>query len=104
MREKAERLRKHGLGWWLEVLLPVLDQFVAAAHGRAAPAFWNSLCNISGGSGDPGSPLTGWIQVRTPPTYGKYVNQGKRCGHCSRVSHSPPPPSLPGRGHRNNKP
>lgn len=63
VREKAEQLQRHGLGWWLEVLLPVLDQFVAAADNRADPAFWNSLCNVHGGSGDPGSPLTGWIQV-----------------------------------------
>ena len=64
VREKAERLWKHGLGWWLEVLLPVLDQFVAAADNRVDPAFWNSLCTDRGGSGIGCFPLTGWIQVR----------------------------------------
>jgi hypothetical protein len=51
---------------WLAALLPALDQFVAAAEGRPAVAFWGSVCNLCGLSGMVGSPVTGWVSVFFP--------------------------------------
>jgi hypothetical protein len=42
----------------------VLGQFVAAAEGRADPAFWRSLFRYHSGSGP--SVMTGWITVLIP--------------------------------------
>merc|ERR1712178_460752 len=64
IRVKAEMLRKFDLDWWLDGLLPALDQFVAAAHGRPDLDFWRSLCMINTGTSFPVyEPLTGWVQV-----------------------------------------
>lgn len=54
------------LNAWLDDLLPVLDHFVSAAEGRPDIEFWGSLCNLPGGSGGIGAPLTGWITVFFP--------------------------------------
>ena len=67
IRSKAEQLRKYGLEWWLKALLPALDQFVAAAHGRPDLDFWMSLCFINVGTSYPiYEPLNGWVQVFFP--------------------------------------
>lgn len=79
IRSKAEALRKYDLDWWLSGLLPALDQFVAAAHGRPDLDFWRSLCMINTGTSFPVyEPLTGWIQVFFPylidaaPSFGSF--------------------------------
>ena len=67
IRSKAEQLKKYGLDWWLKALLPALDQFVAAAHGRPDLDFWMSLCYINTGTSRPiYEPLNGWVQVFFP--------------------------------------
>ena len=67
LRAKAEGLRKYDLDWWLKALLPALDQFVLAAHGKPNLDFWRSLCNINTGTSFPVyEPLTGWVQVFFP--------------------------------------
>merc|ERR1719230_175806 len=67
IRVKAEALRRYDLDWWLDALLPALDEFVNAAHGRPNLDFWRSLCNINTGTSFPCyEPLTGWIQVFFP--------------------------------------
>ena len=67
IRAKAEELRKYDLDWWLAALLPALDQFVAAAHGKPDLDFWRSLCNIATSSSyTVYHPLTGWIQAFFP--------------------------------------
>merc|ERR1711988_432404 len=67
VRAKAEELRRYDLDWWLEALLPALDQFVLAAHGTPNLDFWRSLCNINTGLSFPCyEPLTGWIQAFFP--------------------------------------
>ena len=63
MRAKAGQLKEYDLDWWLEGLLPALDEFVQAAHGRPNLDFWRSLCNAYGASGIR-RPMTGWVQVR----------------------------------------
>ena len=66
VRRKAEVLRRYDLDWWLDALLPVLDQFVAAAAGTPDVDFWRSLCNFRGASGMISAPITGWLQVFFP--------------------------------------
>lgn len=40
LRAQAEQLSQYELDWWLVHLLPVLDEFVAAASGNPNPTFW----------------------------------------------------------------
>jgi hypothetical protein len=77
IRDKAASLSAYELDWWLDGLLPVLDQFVEAAEGRPNVEFWRSLCMINTGTSFPCySPLTGWVQVFFPylidPSSGGY--------------------------------
>ena len=75
IRKRAAAFDTFGLSWWLKPLLPVLDQFVAAAegHGQDNRAFWNSMCNLRGASGIYNGPVTGWVQVLFP-----YLAHGRR--------------------------
>jgi len=67
LRAKAAALKRYGLDWWLEGLLPALDEFAKAAAGDPDLAFWRSLCMISTGASFPMyEPLTGWVQVFFP--------------------------------------
>merc|ERR1712048_446663 len=67
IRAKAASFSKYDLDWWLKGLLPVLDQFVAAARGNPDVDFWRSLCMIDTGGSDPEyEALTGWAQVFFP--------------------------------------
>lgn len=67
IRGRAAALGKYDLDWWLAGLLPALDQFVAAAHGKPDFDFWRSLCMINTGTSFPVyEPLTGWLQVFFP--------------------------------------
>lgn len=66
IRAKAEKLREFDMDFWLDVLLPVLDEFVMAARKEPNLAFWRSLVTSSGASGMPGDPVTGWLQVFFP--------------------------------------
>ena len=64
IRSKAERLKEYNIDWWLNALLPALDQFVQASEGNPDLDFWKSLCNINVGTSFPiYHPVTGWIQV-----------------------------------------
>lgn len=53
VRAKASMLAEYGLAWWTEALLPVLDQFVAAAQGYVEKHWWEGLYKENGGSGGP---------------------------------------------------
>jgi len=67
VRKKAEGLHKYELDWWLDALLPVLDQFVMAARGKPDSDFWRSLCFINTGLSFPVyEPLTGWVNAFFP--------------------------------------
>ena len=66
IRAKAEKLREFDMDFWLDVLLPVLDEFVMAARKEPNLAFWRSLVTSSGASGMPGDPVTGWLQAFFP--------------------------------------
>lgn len=64
IRRRTQMLAEYDLGWWTAVLLPVLDEFVAAAEGRPDLAFWRSFFKDTGGSGGPY--LHGWILLLFP--------------------------------------
>jgi len=79
IRKKAEQLlefkteKDPDLGEWMKELLPVLDHFVLAASGTPDKIFWASVCNLDGGSGMKGDPITGWIQTFFP-----YLESGEK--------------------------
>lgn len=64
IRRRAEVLAELDLTAWTAVLLPVLDQLVAAAAGNADRAFWRSIYKWDDNSGGPY--VTGWINVLFP--------------------------------------
>lgn len=43
VREKAARLGRYGLEWWISELDPVLEQFVRASEGDVDTAFWQDM-------------------------------------------------------------
>lgn len=71
VRRRAAMLSEFGLEWWTDSLLPVLDQLVLSAEGRADRSFWRSFFRYESGSGP--AELTGWIQVLFP-----YLTDGKK--------------------------
>ncbi|HWO26998.1 MAG TPA: DUF4419 domain-containing protein [Kofleriaceae bacterium] len=64
IRRRAEVLAEFDLNEWVAALLPILDQFVAAAAGKADREFWQSIYKTNGGSGGPY--VTGWINTLFP--------------------------------------
>lgn len=64
IRRRAAVFGEFGLEEWTKVLLPVLDQIVATAHGNEDPAFWRSFLKVESQSGGPY--ITGWVNVLFP--------------------------------------
>jgi hypothetical protein len=64
IRARADALGAFELEDWIKPLLRVLDEFVAAAEGRADREFWKSFYNLNDDSGGPF--MTGWINVFYP--------------------------------------
>jgi hypothetical protein len=66
-RGVAERARSFvdlDLGWWLDPLGPVLDQFARASQGDVDREFWRSLYKLHDESGGP--MFTGWALTLFP--------------------------------------
>lgn len=73
IRAKAQALSKYRLDWWIDELLPVLDEFVQASSGIVNRAFWQDILvekkeRICGGL----TYVTGWIHKLFP-----YLVEGK---------------------------
>ncbi len=64
LREKALKLSKYKLEWWMEVLKPVLDEFVNAASGNADKEYWKSFYKVEDSSGGPY--ISGWFLILFP--------------------------------------
>ncbi|WP_437607048.1 DUF4419 domain-containing protein [Sorangium sp. So ce834] len=62
VRHRAAAFAPFGAERWTHVLLPVLDQIVAAAEGRQDPAFWRAFFRYENAADE----LTGWIHVLFP--------------------------------------
>jgi len=62
---KVRRLKEYGdLGWWLDEVTPIVDQFVAAAGGNVDLDFWGRLYKSQEGSGS--MEITGWLLKLLP--------------------------------------
>ncbi len=61
---RARDLARFDLGWWIDTLGPILDEFVEAASGRVHRRFWQSICKIEQQSGGPF--INGWITAFFP--------------------------------------
>ncbi len=64
IRARAAVFAEIGLGAWTEALLPVLDELVRAAEGRANAELWRSFYKAKDASGGPY--VNGWINVLFP--------------------------------------
>ncbi|GAA3431130.1 DUF4419 domain-containing protein [Kutzneria kofuensis] len=58
IRSRVDRLPEFGLEQWRRSLVPIADEFVRAASGRADTAFWQRIYNPSDAYG--GEVITGW--------------------------------------------
>ena len=61
---RAQGFRDFGLGTWIDVLSPILDQFAQAAQGDVDRVFWRSFYKLNSQSGGP--VITGWITAFFP--------------------------------------
>jgi Domain of unknown function (DUF4419) len=61
---RVQGFREFGLGLWLDVLSPILDQFALAFQGDADQEFWRSLYKFNSMSG--GAVINGWITAFFP--------------------------------------
>jgi hypothetical protein len=84
VRRRAAMLGEFELGWWIDALLPVLDQIVATAEGSVERAFWQSFFRHESRSGI--DELTGWIQLLFP-----YTVQDAVVGACDPLATDPGP-------------
>lgn len=64
IRRRAAMLAEFDLGAWVDALVPLLDELVAAASGRPDRELWRSFYKVNDGSGGPW--VTGWINVLFP--------------------------------------
>jgi hypothetical protein len=64
LANRARKLEAYGLNWWTRVLVPILDEFVAAVRGERNPRFWQSIYKLGGASGGPYA--SGWITALFP--------------------------------------
>lgn len=64
IRLRAGLLRDLDLGWWIDPLLPVLDEFVRASSGNADAAIWKSFYKHESVSG--GEFVSGWLLLLMP--------------------------------------
>jgi hypothetical protein len=71
---RTKALGEFNLSWWVDDLIPTLDQFVAAAQGRADPTFWSSIYKLKGPDGSGGPVVTGWVNQFFPYLSGSYKN------------------------------
>lgn len=58
---RAMELSRFDLEWWIEPLLPVLQQFTAAAEGNVDRQFWDSIYKWQGPAGSGSPHVSGWI-------------------------------------------
>ncbi len=69
IRERAPVLAEYGLGWWVEALVPLLDQLVAAASGRPDTDLWRSFYKQRDSWSYSG--VSGWVNVFFPYLEGR---------------------------------
>jgi len=58
---RVREFARFDIGWWLEPLEPILDQFVEAAKGQVDRPFWDSIYKWGGPHGSGSTHVSGWI-------------------------------------------
>jgi Domain of unknown function (DUF4419) len=69
--DRTKQLAQFELDWWIRELIPILEQFIAAASGKIDRSFWQSMYKWNSKSG--GSYITGWIVMFFPYIIKKYL-------------------------------
>jgi Domain of unknown function (DUF4419) len=57
--ERTIQIDRYQLEWWVDALIPILEQFVLAVQGNPDRDFWRSIYKYDDSSG--GITITGWI-------------------------------------------
>lgn len=83
LKEKALSLGEFDLTWWIDELVPVLDQFVKAASGRVDQEFWSSIYKLNNSSGGPY--ISGWIATFYPYMVGGEKNSCMALWKCGSL-------------------
>ena len=76
VRDKALGLAKFQCVNWINVLVPVLNQFIEAYQGHVDTVFWRAMYKRHGGSGGPW--ISGWIHAFFPYLVGDDTKLGDR--------------------------
>ena len=63
---RAKKLAKYQLKWWIDALIPILEEFVKTRQGNVNLSFWNNIYNYH-------VPKGKW-SLRCPPPPKPYVN------------------------------
>jgi Domain of unknown function (DUF4419) len=82
LTKRAQGFREFGLGHWIDVLSPILDQFARASNGDVDQRFWQSVYKFISTSG--GGVVNGWIAAFFPY---RQDRQGGRAIHPTMVLH-----------------
>jgi hypothetical protein len=59
--DRVREFRRFDLGWWVDELQPVLEQFVTAAEGKVDRRFWDSVYKWHGPQGSGSPHVSGWV-------------------------------------------
>lgn len=78
LRRRVDRLAEYGeqtnqehLVSWRNILIPIVDQFIASYQGNVDENFWQSCANHSGGGSGP-SYISGWALAFSPFLKGEW--------------------------------
>lgn len=67
LRDHVVALKEYGgMDWWLDQIIPIMDQFLAARKGTVDLKFWESMYHYLGGSGR--HQIDGWVAKLVPYT------------------------------------
>ncbi len=58
IKGRVQAMAEFNLSWWTSKLEPIVDEFIAAAGGKANKPFWQNIYKEGGGSGGPY--IAGW--------------------------------------------
>jgi hypothetical protein len=72
---------------WVADLKVLTSHFVLAAEGKPDLCFWGSICNLMGGSGSVGSPMTGWISILFPTSVHEHLTMFRANPNPSRMGY-----------------
>ncbi len=72
--KRANFLAQFELGWWIEPLVPILNEFISAIEGRINTQFWQSIYQKNSKSGR-GDYVTGWVTVFFPYLMNRQTEQ-----------------------------